>query len=210
MNARMAATLIYLIRHGETNWNAERRIQGRLDAPLSVRGAEQVRALAEALSGRPISAIYSSPLPRALETARPLAVAHKVPVWQFDQFREIDQGEWESRLLDEVQRNDGDRLRAWRDAPESVRVPGGETLAEVQCRAVRALTALAERHAGTQVAVVAHGGVNKTVLLWILGASLASYWRIRQDNACVNLLEVDGDNRRVLCLNDTSHLERDA
>jgi broad specificity phosphatase PhoE len=71
---------------------------------------------------------------------------------------------------------------------------------------VSALLEIVTRHAGEQVAVVAHGGVNKTLLLWALGAPLASYWRIRQHNACVNRVEVDAGRARVLSLNDTAHL----
>jgi broad specificity phosphatase PhoE len=206
----MPATSIYLIRHAETTWNAERRVQGKLDAPLSERGARQVRALVDALRPVRFAALYASPLPRAQETARPVAAAQGLSVRIVDAFREIDQGEWESRLIDEVKESDGERLQAWWDAPDAVRMPGGEMLAEVQARAVAALGELAARHAGETVAVVAHGGVNKTLLLSVLGAPLASYWRLRQHNACINIVEFDDGASRVVTLNETAHLGDDA
>jgi broad specificity phosphatase PhoE len=206
----MPATLVYLIRHAETVWNVERRVQGSLDAPLSDRGRRQVACLVGALRDVPLAALYASPLARAQETARPLAEARGLSLQVVDDLREIDQGEWEARLLDDVQADDGERLLAWWSAPHTVRMPGGETLGEVQARALRAFAAMAARHAGEAVAIVAHGGVNKALLLALLGAPLAAYWRIRQNNACINLIEVDGPATRVRSLNDTLHLGADA
>jgi broad specificity phosphatase PhoE len=202
----MPATLVYLIRHAETVWNVERRIQGSLDAPLTDRGRRQVTCLVAALRGVPLAALYASPLERAQETARPLAAARGLPVQTVDDLRELDQGEWEARLLDEVRAEDGERLLAWWNAPHTVRMPGGETLEEVAARARRAFDEIVARHPGRAVAAVAHGGVNKALLLAFLGAPLAAYWRIRQHNACINLIEVDGAAVRVLALNDTTHL----
>ena len=91
----MGPTRIYLIRHAETTWNAEGRLQGSLDAPLSDRGQRQVDHLVAVMQEVPLAAIYSSPLQRALETARPLGVARRLPVGVVEAFREMGQGEWE-------------------------------------------------------------------------------------------------------------------
>ena len=182
----MPSTTLYLLRHAETTWNAERRIQGTLDAPLSERGARQVRALVDALRDVRLSALYSSPLQRAMETARPGVSAHPL-----------------------AGRGAGGRRRAWGPSPEPGRVPGGETRGEVQRRAMRSVFEIAAGHAGETVAAVGHGGVNKTILLALLGAPLASYWRIRQHNACINVVEFDGDLTRIITLNETSHLRDD-
>jgi broad specificity phosphatase PhoE len=205
----MPATLLYLVRHAETVWNAERRIQGSLDAPLTDRGIRQVWALVEAMRGIRLAAVYSSPLQRALATAQPIAEAHGLPVRVVEGLREIDQGEWESRLLDEIRETDGARLQAWWDAPETVRMPGGETLVEVQRRAMRALLEIVGHHPGETVAAVTHGGVGKCLLLALLAAPLSSYWRIRQHNACMNIVEFDGDRPRLIALNETSHLREE-
>jgi broad specificity phosphatase PhoE len=206
----MVVTALYLIRHAETTWNAERRMQGRQDAPLSERGRRQVERLAEAMRRVPLAAVYASSLGRARRTAQPIADAHGLLVYPVDDLREIDQGAWEDRVLEEIEARDGDLLRAWWEAPESVRLPGGESLHEVQARSVAAVRAIAGRHVGRPVAVVAHGGVNKTILLSVLGAPLASYWRLRQHNACINLIEFDGAQPRVVTLNETAHLDDQA
>jgi phosphoserine phosphatase len=202
----LTVTSIYLIRHAETIWNAERRMQGRLDAPLSPRGLQQLVALSDAMQRLPLAAVYASPLGRALRTAHPIAEPRGLSVQPIDGFSEIDQGEWENRLMDDIEARDGPLLRAWWDTPEAVRMPNGESLQDVQTRALHALNGIVGLHDRESVAVVAHGGVNKTLLLWALGAPLASYWRIRQDNACINHLEVNGTRARVLRLNDTAHI----
>ena len=209
MGPFVRVTSVYLIRHGETTWNAERRLQGTMDAPLSDREQRQVRRLVDALRHAPLAAVYSSPLQRAQETAQALAEAHRLPLILADDLRELNQGEWESRLLDEVAAQDGARLQAWWDSPHTARMPGGESLLEVQDRALRAFWDLVARHQGQTIALVAHGGVNKTVLLALLGAPLASYWRVRQSNACINVVEVDTVQPRVITLNETAHLGAD-
>jgi broad specificity phosphatase PhoE len=206
----MSATSVYLIRHAETTWNAERRFQGTHNSPLSERGQRQVGRLVDVLRTAPLVAVCSSPLVRAQETAQAVAAAHGLPLALIDGLRELDMGEWENRLLDDLAVEDGERLQAWWDAPHTVRPPGGESLVEMQERAVRAFWDLVGAHRGRAIALVAHGGVNKTILLALLGAPLASYWRIRQSNACINLVEVDGQHPRVITLNDTAPLGGDA
>jgi broad specificity phosphatase PhoE len=203
----VSATSVYLIRHAETVWNAERRMQGRLDAPLSERGVQQLAALTEAMRRVPVVAVYTSPLGRALRTAQAVAEPHGLTVQIVDALSEMDQGDWESKLLDEIEGQDGALLRAWWDAPQAVRMPNGESLQDVQTRALDTLHWIGARHPERRVAVVSHGGVNKTLLLWALGAPLASYWRIRQHNVCINHLEVNASHARVLTLNDTAHLD---
>ncbi len=205
----MSPTSVYLLRHAETTWNAARRFQGTHDSPLSEQGRRQVRSLVGVLRQLPLAAVYSSPLQRAQETAQALAEAHGLPLVLADGLRELHMGEWEDRLLDDLAVEDAERLQAWWDSPHTVRMPGGESLLEVQDRAVRAFWDLAARHEGQTIALVAHGGVNKTVLLALLGAPLASYWRIRQSNACINMIEVDGAQPRVIALNETAHLGAD-
>ena len=108
--------------------------------------------------------------------------------------------------MDEIEARDGALLRAWWATPDAVCMPNGESLQDVQTRALDALQHVVARHEGQSIAVVAHGGVNKTLLLWALGAPLASYWRIRQHNACINCLEVNAGHARVVRVNDTAHL----
>lgn len=206
----MPRTVVYLIRHAETTWNAEVRLQGTLDAPLSERGVRQVRHLVEALRSVSLAALYSSPLPRAQATARPLSDACGLPLQIVDDLREMHQGDWEGRLVEEVAAADGERLQAWRNSPAEVRLPGGESLADVHTRAMRAFGVLITRHRRETIAVVAHGGVNRAILLTLQGAPLGDFRQIRQHNACMNIIEVDDTRSRVLTLNDTRHLGADA
>lgn len=205
----MPPTRVYLIRHAETTWNAEGRLQGHRDAPLSERGRRQLERLTRALRAVPLAALYASPLPRARVCAEAVGAACGLAVHLVDEFREMDQGEWEGRLVDEVVAADGTRVQRWWDAPHEVQVPGGETLQQLADRAVRAFDAVVARHRDQAIAIVAHGGVNKVILLSVLGAPLAHHGRIRQANACVNVIEVEDGVRRVVLMNDTAHVADD-
>ena len=154
----------------------------------------------------PLRAVYSSPLSRARDTASVVAEPHGLSVVVHDGLREIGVGEWEGLLMDEIEQRYAQVLREWWDRPPLTRIPGGETLDELRVRGMQAMTEIRGRVSDGAVAVVAHGGVNKTILLTALGASLASYWRIRQANTCINVLEYEGDRTRVVILNETAHL----
>ena len=152
--------------------------------------------------------MYSSPLARATETAALIAGDHGLPVLTHDGLREIGVGEWEGLLMDEIEVRYAEVLRNWWDRPHLTRIPGGETLDELRDRGVRAMEEIRRRVPDGAAAVVGHGGVNKTIIFTALGAPLASYWRIRQANACINVLEYDGERARVLILNATAHLSQ--
>jgi broad specificity phosphatase PhoE len=177
---------IYLIRHGQTVWNAEGRFQGQTDSVLSDLGHRQAARLAGVLARVPLSAIYSSPLSRARRTAEVIANPHGLPVVEVADLREIGMGVWEGLTAAEITQRFGPVLEPRRRNPEWVAPQGGETL--------------------TTVAVVAHGAVIKTVILTALDAPLTSYWRIRQENAAMNILDLGGDQPRVRVINETVHL----
>jgi len=162
--------------------------------------------LRDAVRSIPLRAVYSSPLARAVETAVLIAEAHGLPVVTHAGLREIGVGEWEGLLMDEIEARYAEVLRNWWDRPHLTRIPGGETLDELRDRGILAMGEIRRHVPDGAVAVVAHGGVNKTIILTALGAPLASYWRIRQANACINVLDYDGERVRVLILNATAHL----
>ena len=202
----MRSTRIYLLRHGETTWNVARRYQGTRDSPLSEAGREQTLRTRDALRAAPLRAVYSSPLIRALETAAAIAEPHSLPVHTHDGLSEIRVGEWEGLTVAEIEARYVQAVRQWYDTPHLARIPGGEMVGEMRDRATAAVEEIRRRHEGEAVAVVAHGGVNKTILLTVLGAPLSSYWRIRQHNACINVLDYAGDRAVMLVMNETSHL----
>jgi broad specificity phosphatase PhoE len=199
-------TRVYLIRHGESTWNAERRWQGAMDPPLSKAGRAQADRVATALEPVPLQAVYCSPLQRAQDTAVAVAAPHALPVEPVADLREIAFGEWESLGSNEVERRFGALLEEWWRRPDQVQIPGAEPLAAGRERAVAALRTIVGRHPGARVAIVAHGGVNKLILLTLLRAPLASFWRLSQSNACINVVEFDGPRGRILAVNETTHL----
>lgn len=177
-----------------------------MDPPLSDIGRAQAALVGATLRGAPLQAVYCSPLQRARDTAAVVAAPHGLPVEPVADLREIAFGVWESLFSEEVEQRFGPVLQQWWQHPDQVQIPGAEPLAEVRDRAVGALRAIVTRHRDTAVAVVAHGGVNKLILLTLLSAPLSSFWRLAQSNACINVLEFNGERGRVLVANETTHL----
>ncbi|MDR7495308.1 MAG: histidine phosphatase family protein [Armatimonadota bacterium] len=194
---------IFLIRHGQTEWNRQQIFRGRADVPLSSVGIRQAEALARRLAGQPLAAVYCSPLSRALATARHLPGPLPQPA---DGLVDMSYGAWEGLPHDQVAAQFPDLYARWLAAPHLVRPPGGETLAEVRQRAVAALTRIAARHQEASVAVVSHRVVNKLLICAALGLGDDGFWRIRQDTGCLNILDSEGDRTRVILLNDVCHL----
>jgi len=200
---------ILLIRHGETEWNRLHRFQGRSDVPLNEMGIAQARALAGAVQSEPLVAIYSSPLSRALETARiihglhpgiPLVIEGELVEMDLGSFDGMDAGAWASKHPD--------FLRAWQEDPAGVRMPGGETLAEVQSRAVRAIHRVTRDHApGDHLLLSSHNFVNLTILCHAMEIPLSRFRKIRQGTAALNRLWKQGDGLGVDVLDDRSHLQ---
>lgn len=198
---------ILLARHGETPWNAEGRYQGQRDIALSPVGEEQARALGERLRDVPIDRAVASPLARARRTAE-LALGARAGLLGLDAgLAEIAHGEWEGLLASEIGERDPERLRAWRAAPETVQMPGGESLAEVMVRAWPAFErACAGLGAEQTLLLVAHDAVNRLILCRVLGLPIAHMWRFRQAPTTLNLLEgASSDALEVVRLNDCGH-----
>lgn len=200
---------ILLARHGETIWNVEGRHQGQgFDVPLSDAGRAQALALGGRLRGEPIARAVASPLLRARQTAE-IALGERAGMLGLDPgLMEISHGEWEGRLASEIRETHPELQRAWRERPHAVRLPGGETLQEVQERAwaalVRASGGLGE---DDTLLLVSHDGANRVLLCRILGLPLSRVWSFRQAPTGLNLLEGPDPDRLVLIrLNDASHL----
>ena len=199
---------ILLARHGETPWNAEGRYQGQEDIPLSPTGEAQARSLGERLREARIARAVASPLMRARRTAELALGEARVPMLAFDVgLMEIAHGTWEGLLAGEIRERDGERLRAWREAPDTVQMPGGESLPQVLERAWPAFEhAAAGLGADDTRLVVAHDAVNRVLLCRVLGIPLSRLWSFRQAPATLNLLEgPDVEHLEVVRLNDAGH-----
>jgi 2,3-bisphosphoglycerate-dependent phosphoglycerate mutase len=153
------ATSLLLIRHGETAWNAEHRIQGRLDVPLSTTGMWQTGRLAQRLSEEVIDAVVSSDLARAWMTGVPIADTRGLAMVPEPRLRERAFGIFEGKTLDEIAVEHPDEFAAWRSRDVDWRIPGGESGTEFIGRVLEALCEIAEAYLGSTVAVVTHGGV---------------------------------------------------
>ena len=201
---------ILLARHGETPWNAEGRYQGQEDIALSEVGIGQATALGERLRDLVIHRAIASPLSRARRTAELALGADRAGQLMFDGgLKEIAHGEWEGLLASEIDQRDGERLRAWRGAPDTVQMPGagGESLQQVLDRAWPAFArACAGLGPEDTLLVVAHDAVNRVLLCRILGIPLSKLWGFRQAPTTINLLEgTSVDTLEVVRLNDCSH-----
>ncbi len=168
---------LYLIRHGQTEWNAARRVLGRTDIPLDDTGLAQAAALGERLG--PVDATWSSPLARARQTA---AALKGPPPTLLEGLTEMDQGELDGLGEVELLARHGEILLAWRGDPTGVRLPGGETMDEVQARGLAALAHVAA-HSEGRVAVVTHQIVISAALCALAGEPL-SRWRSHSHPNC--------------------------
>lgn len=201
---------ILLARHGETPWNAEGRYQGQVDIPLSEVGIAQANALGARLKDLHIDRAVASPLSRATRTAQLALGEARAAQLGFDEgLLEIGHGEWEGLLASEIAERDPQRLRDWRDAPETVLMPGagGESLQQVLDRAWPALERACDGlGADDTLLIVAHDAVNRVLLCRILGLPLSRLWTFRQAPTTLNLLQGDRvDALEVVRLNDCAH-----
>jgi broad specificity phosphatase PhoE len=198
-------TEIVLARHGQTEWNVEEVFRGRIDLELNQTGIKQAELMAESLSGQEIEAVYSSPLKRALKTAEAIARRHKLKVETSPGLIDCDFGQWQGLSLREVKEKYRKLYEQWTESPQSVRMPGGESLEEVRERALEVVNGVIAKHNGA-VVLVSHRVVNKVLFCALLGLDNSHFWNIRHDVGGTTFFSYQ-DGRLVLTRhNDTSYL----
>ncbi len=196
-----------LIRHGESTWNQERRVQGNMDPGLSDCGRTQAALLASRLQGQSFAALYTSPLRRALETATVLGESLGLQPQPVDGLQEIRLGAWEGKTAEEIRTSYGDAYDCWLDSPlDAAGPPGGEAIRSFQQRAVAAIEHLRKVHRDGNLLVATHGGVIKVYLCHVLGLDLNRMFRIKADNTAVTEILFNGETANLTLLNDTRHL----
>jgi len=200
-------TKVYLIRHGQTEWNKKLTFRGRVDIPLNERGRQEAKAIAEALKDKKIGAIYTSPLRRSIETAEPTAKFFDLEIVPVDGLIDISFGDWEGLTFNEVKKRYRDQFAKWEERPDLVRVPNGETLDEVRERSFCAFKDIVNGNPGKSIIVIPHRVINKVLLCAILGLSNSHFWEIKQDTACINLIEYSDDRFILSMMNDICHLK---
>jgi broad specificity phosphatase PhoE len=204
-------TIILLARHGQSDWNAARRWQGRADRPLTEKGREQARALAERLAHIELEAIYSSNLRRASETAQAVAAEQGLDVVELPELREVDVGSWSGLTREEAERRFPDGFLRWREGFEGW--DDGESYTEMTKRVLQAVREIARRHREGPVLVVSHGGPIRAIHAAALGLDVHTYRRLRpvEPNARLSAVcEVDGTLTELCPANEIDELiERD-
>ncbi len=200
---------ILLVRHGETDWNKARRFQGRSDVPLNRTGRDQAHALALALRQEKITAIHTSPLLRALETARIIKSFHpSAPLRQAEGLAEMDLGEFEGMLAQQWSEEYPDFRKAWLETPLSVIMPGGESLQEVQARAMDALERITTRYPPERTLLIcSHSFVNRTILCHALNLSLDRFREVQQETSALNILYKRGERWYAEAVNERFHIK---
>lgn len=202
---------LYLIRHGQTRWNIEGKIQGKTDIPLNETGLLQAECLAKAMERCEITSVYCSVLKRARQTAELLvsgarAAGRELPLFPMEELREVDFGLWEGKTWEEIRANYPGDYAGWEKNPAAVTPTGGERREDCRAR-TRAAVERILREAGGDTAIVAHGGILVYVIDYLL-RNQAEKREIIVRNASISVVEYDRETElgRLLILNDTAHL----
>ena len=196
-----------LIRHGETEWNRNEKFRGRADLLLNDTGLKQAEAAALKLKDRGISAVYSSPLKRTLQTARPLANRFGLSVEPHEGLIDINYGDWQGLSPEEAMERDAILYDKWLKSPHVVHFPNGESLEIVRARVVGAVEELAEKHGDDTIAIVSHKVVCQVLLCAMFGLDNSHFWQVRQDVCAINAFEYKNGDTIVSLVNDICHLQ---
>ena len=202
---------IFLIRHGETNWNKEGRFQGQIDIPLNANGKDQARKTFEYLRNISFNKAFSSSMHRPYETAQIILQNNKdLKIKKIDSLVEISHGLWEGKLEVEIREKWPVLLKNWHDKPEEVIMPEGESIKDVSERSVEAFDKICSSQKDNDLSLlVAHDAVNKTLICNILGLDYSKIWMIKQGNGGITVIDLFNDPSKppvISALNITTHL----
>lgn len=198
----IAAARLTLVRHGETSWNRDRRIQGQLDPPLNDTGLAQARGVARALAGKTYYAAYSSDLSRARQTAEAIAAPHGLPLTLKPALRERHYGIFQTLTYEEAREQHPDGYHRLETRCLEYDFGCGETLSALAARVQGCLTNIARTHPGQEVLVVTHGGVLDIAYRLATGMALEAPRDFLISNAGVSRLEADGYTWRIVAWNE--------
>jgi len=171
-----SSAILHLINHGETVWNEQGRMQGWQDSPLTPKGRYAASLLAVELWPLPLSAVYASPSPSAIQTAGILTAGRPLPFRTHEEIKEIHLGEWEGCALSELSQADSELFRTFQQRPDRFSVTGGESFRQLEKRVWECIRKLALMHAGEEVLVVSHAFALRAFLGRCDGRSLGALW----------------------------------
>jgi probable phosphoglycerate mutase len=197
-------TRFLLIRHATNNAVGKRLAGRKAGLLLNTEGQQQAQKLAERLVGIPISAIYSSPLERAIQTAAPIATAHHLETVAYEDFTELEFGEWTDSSIEEIKNQPiFQRFNTFRSF---TRIPGGELMIEAQSRMIKGLEKLRSLHINETIAVIGHSDLIKATIAYYAGIHLDMFQRIEISPASVSIIEVYEETARILLVNHTGDI----
>ena len=199
-------TKIFLIRHGETEWNAIGKLQGSSDIKLLPEGIDQAHMLAEHAPFSAVDAVYSSDLSRAMMTAEILAEKFGLPVIKERGLRETSFGDWEGRFLSELAKENPKGFEKFFTKPDKVQPPNGETFLQSQARIMNAFDEIIADNEDKNIIVVSHGAAIRLILCAALYIPIRKMWSIGQYNMALNILVFEEGNFSIELLNSTLHL----
>ena len=200
-------TKIILVRHGHVEGISPERFRGRADLSLTAEGVKQAEAAARRiLASWTPSAIYASPLSRAVATAEAIGRPIGLSPNSLDGLVDIDYGKWQGLTPDQVRAQWPELLDTWYRSPDWAAFPGGETLQDVLTRAVSALRQVIQRYPHDTVVIVGHDSVNRVILLHALQLPLSRYWRLAQRPCAINEIDFSKNGFVVQTVNETHHL----
>ncbi len=199
-------TTIFFTRHGETEWNTQRRMQGWLDSPLTEKGKLQAVYLGERMKAISLATIYSSDAPRATTTADLIRGGRNIPIVPLKELREMCLGEWEGCFVSELFERESVNCQNFFYYPHKFIPPkGAESFEAVQQRAVKALKELVQKHEGQSILIVAHGMLMRIVAAYLRKKSIEDVWSDFYKPTALSLVIADGESFEIKYWNDTSH-----
>ncbi len=197
---------IYIVRHGETNWNLEGRTQGWKDSSLTEQGLQQAKQLAQRLKKEEIQVVFSSNLERATSTAHIIADAIKAPCFYLEDLKEVGFGHWEGLTKKEIGTKYPHQLEAWHNTPHIAEIPEGEGLKIAQNRICSLYNEILDREE-ENILLVSHGTLIKLFIMSFLNMPLADFYKLKQDNCAINIIEFTKYGSVLTKYNDTSFME---
>jgi len=195
--------IIYLIRHGQTEYNDKSIFRGQLDIPLNSYGISQAESIGKALAAVGFDAIYTSPLIRAKKTAEIINKyqANMININIENDFTDLNYGIWQAKSHEEVKKTYPKLYYEWQTSPYNTQIPGGESLYDAQKRSFNGLKKIINKNNGKIICVVSHRVINKLLISKILGIQKTGFWKIRQDTGCINIIEYSNKKFTVIKLN---------
>ncbi|UCD54921.1 MAG: histidine phosphatase family protein [Candidatus Omnitrophota bacterium] len=168
---------LILVRHGETNWNKQKRVQGALDIPLNREGGEEARRISSELSKFKIDVVYSSPVSCSCSTAHEIATTRSLKVIKIDELNEVNHGIWQGLLLKDIKKRYKKQYNTWKAYPTSVRPPKGESIRVAYDRAVSAMHKIVDKHKDESICIVSGGIILSIIKCYLRNIDPEGVWK---------------------------------